>query len=81
MTEVAIEKDIKVNKRFQYSVRMLLWHTDLAKRYMEYIKGWLDNKKLNYDVDLMQLLEQNSSQEKYSNQTTIYDFLESNDYE
>lgn len=61
--------------------QQILCHTDLAKRYIDYIKKWLDNKHLNYDVDLMQLLNQRSSKERYSNQTTIYDFLKSNDYE
>jgi hypothetical protein len=80
-TKYKMEKNIRVNKKLQYAIRMLLWHTDLAKRYMDYIKKWLDNKHLNYDVDLMQLLNQRSSKERYSNQTTIYDFLKSNDYE
>lgn len=80
-TKYKMEKNIRVNKKLQYAIRMLLWHTDLAKRYMDYIKKWLDNKHLNYDVDLIQLLNQRSSKERYSNQTTIYDFLKSKDYE
>lgn len=75
-----MEKDIKVNKKIQYAVRMLLWHSDLAKRYMEYIKKWLDSKHLNYDTDLMQFLKQRDEKKNISNQTTIFDFLGDGDY-
>lgn len=75
-----MDKDIKVNKKVQYAIRMLIWHSGLAKRYMEYIKKWLDSKKLDYDIDLMQILNQNNDKNNISNQTTIFDFLGDDDY-
>lgn len=75
-----MEKDIKVNKKVQYAVRMLLWHSDLAKRYMEYIKKWLDSKHLDYDMDLLQFLKTKDEKKNNSNQTTIFDFLGDEDY-
>lgn len=75
-----MNKDIKVNKKVQYAVRMLIWHSQLAKRYMEYIKKWLDSKKLDYDIDLLQILKQNNVQNNVSNQITIFDFLGDEDY-
>ena len=47
---------------------------------MEYIKKWLDSKKLDYDIDLMQILNQNNDKNNISNQTTIFDFLGDDDY-
>lgn len=64
------------NNKVQYAIRMLIWHSNLAKRYMEYIKKWLDRYHLNYDEDLMQFLSENKEKEEFEkNQTTIFDFI------
>jgi len=41
-----MDKDIKVNKKVQYAIRMLIWHSGLAKRYMEYIKKMVRQQKV-----------------------------------
>lgn len=70
-------QELKVSKKVQYAIRMLLWHSDLAKRYSTFIKKWLDTQHLDYDIDLMQFLTEQKKKEKTSSlQTTIYDFIE-----
>lgn len=64
------------NSKVQYAIRMLIWHSNLAKRYMEYIKKWLDRHHLSYDEDLIQFLSENKEKEEFEkNQTTIFDFI------
>lgn len=38
------KQEPKANKKVKYAIRMLIWHSDLAKRYLESIKKWLDTQ-------------------------------------
>ncbi|MBP3607032.1 MAG: hypothetical protein J6J11_01770 [Treponema sp.] len=66
--------ETKANKKVRYAIRMLSWHTRLARRYYDIVKSWLDSNNINYDTDLMNYIEKNKKREN-DNQLTIYDFL------
>ena len=66
--------ETRANKKVQYAIRMLAWHTKLSRRYYETVKTWLDSNNINYDSDLMNYIEINK-RKKNDNQLTIYDFL------
>lgn len=64
----------KTNKKIQYSIRMLAWHTKLAVRYSNYIKSWLEKNNLNCEKEFQRVMKV-FVDEKTNNQTTIYDFI------
>lgn len=65
----------KINKKIQYSIRMLSWHTKLATRYADYIKKWLNKNNLNCEKEVQKVMKTFSDSED-NNQTTIYDFID-----
>lgn len=69
-----MSKEIKANKKIQHAIRMLYWHTDLARKNYKIVQNWLDLNKLDYDQDLMSYVEKNQKKEN-DNQLTIFDFL------
>lgn len=70
-----MSKEIKASKKVQHAIRILDWHTDLAKRYHDIVKDWLDTNKLDYSVDLMKYIE--SKKRKINdNQMTIFDYIQ-----
>ena len=69
-----MEKEITASKKVQHAIRMLDWHSDLAKRYRDTVKNWLDTNNLDYSVDLMKYIE--SKKKKVNeNQLTIFDCM------
>lgn len=66
---------MKKNKKIEYSIRMLEWHTKLAIRYSNYIKKWLVKNNLSCEKEIQKVVKifENS---KDKNQTTIFDFIE-----
>ena len=67
-------KDSKVKKKIQYAIRMLEWHTMLAKRYHDIVKTWLSKNELDYNADLLEYIEKRK--EKINDdQLTIFDFI------
>ena len=65
----------KINKKIQYSIRMLAWHTKLATRYADYIKKWLAKNNLSCEKEAQKVMKTFSDSED-KNQTTIFDFIE-----
>lgn len=69
-----MQGEIKASKKVQYAIRMLDWHTRLAKRYHDIVKNRLDSNGLDYNADLMNYIEK-KKRKKNENQLTILDFL------
>lgn len=74
MSQNSETKEIKATKKVQYAIRMLDWHTTLAKRYHDIVKNWLDTNNLDYSTNLMNYIEKKKIK-KNENQLTIYDFI------
>lgn len=69
-----MSEEIKASKKVQHAIRMLDWHTDLAKRYHDTVKKWLDTNHIDYSTDLMKYIE--SKKKKVNeNQMTIFDYM------
>lgn len=69
-----MSKEVKASKKVQYAIRMLIWHTDLARRYRETVKKWIDRNEVDYESDLTRYIEPKVKKEN-ENQLTIYDFI------
>ena len=67
-------KETKASKKVQHAIRMLDWHTVLAKRYHDIVKNWLDANSLDYSTNLMNQVE-NKKKKTNENQLTIFDFI------
>ena len=67
-------KEIKVNKKVKYSIRMLIWHTKLANRNYEIVKKWMENNKIDYNDNLLKYVGKNEER-KDEKQLTIFDFI------
>lgn len=67
-------KEIKASKKVQHAIRMLDWHTMLAKRYHCIVKNWLDINNLDYNTNLMNYIEIKKKKVN-ENQLTIFDFI------
>lgn len=63
-----------MNKKVKYAIRMLNWHTKLAKRYHDIVKNGLDLNNINYNEILMNYIESNKAR-KDKDQVTIYDLI------
>lgn len=70
-----INDEEKINKKIQYSIRMLAWHTKLATRYADYIKKWLKKNNLSCEKEVQKVMKTFNDIED-NNQTTIYDFID-----
>ncbi len=69
-----MSKKIEADSKIQYSIRMLNWHTKLARKNYEIVKKWLDTNDLNYDNDLLEYIKKKSKSKKYK-ELTIFDFI------
>lgn len=67
-------KEIKTIKKIQYAIRMLEWHTMLAKRYHAIVKTWLNKNELDYNADLLEYIEKRKKKIN-DDQLTIFDFI------
>lgn len=69
-----IMEEIKASKKVQYAIRMMDWHSKLARRNYDIVKEWLDSNNLDFNADLMNYIEKKKKKEN-ENQLTIFDFL------
>lgn len=69
-----MQEEVKASKKVQYAIRMMTWHSKLARRNYEIVKNWLDSNKLDYNIDLMNYIKK-KKRKKTENQLTIFDFL------
>lgn len=67
-------KETKTIKKIQYAIRMLEWHTMLAKRYHDIVKTWLNKNELDYNADLLEYIEKRKKKIN-DDQLTIFDFI------
>lgn len=67
-------KEVKATKKVQYAIRMLEWHTMLAKRYHDMVKTWLNKNELDYNADLLEYIEKRKKKNN-DDQLTIFDFI------
>lgn len=67
-------KNLKATKKVQYAIRMLDWHTMLAKRYHSIVRSWLDKNDLDYNADLLEYIEKRKKKIN-DDQLTIFDFI------
>ena len=67
-------KEVKATKKVQYAIRMLDWHTMLAKRYHDIVKNWLDKNNLDYNANLLDYIEKRKKKIN-DDQLTIFDFI------
>lgn len=67
-------KEVKATKKVQYAIRMLDWHTMLAKRYHDIVKTWLDKNDLDYNANLLDYIDKRKKKVN-DNQLTIFDFI------
>lgn len=67
-------KEVKATKKVQYAIRMLDWHTMLAKRYHDIVKNWLDKNNLDYNANLLDYIDKRKKKIN-DDQLTIFDFI------
>lgn len=67
-------KETKAIKKIQYAIRMLEWHTMLAKRYHDIVKTWLNKNELDYNADLLDYIDKRKKKIN-DDQLTIFDFI------
>ena len=67
-------KEVKATKKVQYAIRMLDWHTMLAKRYHDIVKTWLNKNDLDYNANLLDYIDKRKKKIN-DDQLTIFDFI------